>query len=77
MVPLSMKMVPRIKPKSYCLYGFVESVKTIITFSCDIEDAEKIDEYCRKNGLNRSWYIRECVMQVVDGIVPLIVRDPP
>ena len=52
-------------------------VKTIITFSCDVEDAEKIDEYCRKNGLNRSWFIRECVMQVVDGIVPLIVRDPP
>ena len=77
MVPLSMKMVPRIKPKSCCIYWFVELVKTIITFSCDIEDAEKIDEYCRKNGLNRSWFIRECVMQVVDGMVPLIVRDPP
>ena len=72
-----MKMVPRIKPKSCYRYGFVELVKTIITFSCDVEDAEKIDEYCRRNRLNRSWFIRECVMQVVDGIVPLIVRDPP
>ena len=68
-------MTPSIKAKSHRGYWPVELVKTIITFSCDVEDAEKIDEYCRKNGLNRSWFIRECVMQVVDGVVPLMARD--
>ena len=48
--------------------------KTIITFSCDIEDAEQIDEYCRKHSLNKSWFIRECVMQVVEGRAPLMPR---
>ncbi|HDJ67104.1 MAG TPA: CopG family transcriptional regulator [Nitrososphaeria archaeon] len=70
-------MVPSIKSKFHHIDELVGLTKTIITFSCDIEDAEKIDEYCRRNGLNRSWFIRECVMQVVDGIVPLIIRDKP
>lgn len=68
-------MGPSIKPKFHPPVNSIELVKTIITFSCDVEDAEKIDEYCRKNGLNRSWFIRECVMQVVDGVVPLMARD--
>ena len=49
--------------------------KTIITFSCDVEDAEEIERYCRENGYVKSWFIRECVMQVVDGRVPLIPRQ--
>ena len=68
-------MAPSIKAKFHSSENSIELVKTIITFSCDVEDAEKIDEYCRKNGLNRSWFIRECVMQVVDGVVPLMARD--
>ena len=51
-------------------------VTTIITFSCDVEDALEIEEYCRRHGYSRSWFIRECVMQVVDGRVPLLPRDP-
>ncbi|MCD6536249.1 MAG: ribbon-helix-helix protein, CopG family [Thaumarchaeota archaeon] len=49
--------------------------KTVITFSCDVEDAEEIERYCRENGYVKSWFIRECVMQVVDGRVPLIPRQ--
>lgn len=50
-------------------------VKTIITFSCDVEDAEEIERYCKENGYVKSWFIRECVMQVVEGKVPLIPRQ--
>ncbi|MEM1976277.1 MAG: ribbon-helix-helix protein, CopG family [Nitrososphaerota archaeon] len=50
-------------------------VTTVITFSCDVEDAVEIDRYCKLKGYSRSWFIRECVMQVVDGRVPLMPRE--
>ena len=50
-------------------------VTTVISFSCNVEDALEIERYCRMKGYSRSWFIRECVMQVVDGRVPLMPRD--
>jgi len=55
---------------------FSEMVKTVITFSCDVDDALEIDRYCREKGYVKSWFIRECVMQVVQGRVPLLPRKP-
>ena len=50
-------------------------VSTVITFSCDVEDALEIERYLREKGYSRSWFIRECVMQVVEGKVPFLPRE--
>ncbi|HDD42712.1 MAG TPA: ribbon-helix-helix protein, CopG family [Nitrososphaeria archaeon] len=50
-------------------------VTTVMTFSCDVEDALAIERYCRMKGYSKSWFIRECVMQVVEGRAPLMPRD--
>lgn len=47
----------------------------MITFSCDVEDALEIERYLREKGYSRSWFIRECVMQVVEGKVPFLPRE--